>query len=154
MKTLSNLIREIFAARRSDRERPPVVENPRPKVKPIQKPQTNETKDHQDPGNPQLDNSLDREADGDAQEQQSTNSNPQSGTQLESQQEREQQEREQREQFEQELRNAFQQGVIAGRNTKIEETFFPTTDDEIPRLNGRSPRQGSLDDIFSLAREA
>lgn len=50
---------------------------------------------------------------------------------------------------------AYREGEKAGRNAKIEEEFFPTTDDGIPHFNGLNRPSGKKrDDIFSLAREA
>ena len=53
------------------------------------------------------------------------------------------------------IKEAFEKGRIAGRNEKIEESYFPTTDDGIPHFHGKpTQRNSSYGDIFSMAREA
>ncbi|MCH5237756.1 MAG: hypothetical protein J1E95_08160 [Muribaculaceae bacterium] len=48
---------------------------------------------------------------------------------------------------------AYREGEIAGRNSKIEEKYFPSADDGIPHFRGMKEKQSSTG-IFSLARNA
>lgn len=48
---------------------------------------------------------------------------------------------------------AYLKGEIAGRNSRIEEVYFPTKDDGVPHFRGYVSRKPSSD-IFSMAREA
>ena len=52
------------------------------------------------------------------------------------------------------IREAYEKGLIDGRNSKIEEVHFPTTDDGVPRFNGAAPSSLDYDSIFTLALEA
>lgn len=57
--------------------------------------------------------------------------------------------------FESAKESAYKEGEKAGRNAKIEEEYFPATDDGIPHFNGINRHSGKKrEDIFSLAREA
>lgn len=55
---------------------------------------------------------------------------------------------------EEEVEAAYQKGLIDGRNAAIEEKYFPTKDDGIPHFRGRVSRPQPFSDIFSMAREA
>ena len=49
---------------------------------------------------------------------------------------------------------AYKQGLIDGRNSVIEETYFPKGDDGIPHFRGNPSLADPMGDIFSMAREA
>ena len=55
--------------------------------------------------------------------------------------------------IEAEIRKAYEEGVIAGRNQKIEEIYFPKTDG-IPDFHSSIANDASAGSIFSMAREA
>lgn len=97
----------------------------------------NETENHEDPGFPGMDNPDVGQNSRDAEEQQR-------------EQDRQQQEREMRDA----LKKAFDDGVKAGRNSKIEELYFPKGEDGIPVFHGNASKLDCESDIFSLAREA
>ena len=48
---------------------------------------------------------------------------------------------------------AYQQGLIDGRNQRIEEIYFPKEDDGIPHFRGNASKARPAS-IFSMAREA
>ena len=52
------------------------------------------------------------------------------------------------------LKKAYEEGYIAGRNSSIEEKYFPKDDDGIPHFHGSPSQNISGSDIFSMAREA
>lgn len=52
------------------------------------------------------------------------------------------------------IKEAYEKGVIDGRNSKIEETFFPKGNDGIPHFHGAPSTLSPIGDIFSMAREA
>ena len=56
--------------------------------------------------------------------------------------------------LEQRLREAYARGVKDGRNMKIEEEYFPNSDDNIPHFHGNPSPASPFSDIFSMAREA
>lgn len=49
---------------------------------------------------------------------------------------------------------AYRQGIIEGRNQRIEEIHFPKSDDGIPHFHGSPAKGRRAGDIFSMAREA
>ncbi|MCH5234906.1 MAG: hypothetical protein J1E16_06400 [Muribaculaceae bacterium] len=49
---------------------------------------------------------------------------------------------------------AYQRGVIDGRNSRIEEMYFPKIEDGIPHFRGNPSKANPMGDIFSMAREA
>ena len=49
---------------------------------------------------------------------------------------------------------AYEQGLIDGRNSVIEETYFPKGDDGVPHFRGNPSLADPMGDIFSMAREA
>lgn len=49
---------------------------------------------------------------------------------------------------------AYQRGLRDGRNMVIEERYFPKTDDGVPHFRGNPTRVNATGDIFSMAREA
>lgn len=53
-----------------------------------------------------------------------------------------------------EVEEAYRKGYLEGRNSKIEETYFPKTQDGVPEFNGSPAKFSQLGDIFSIAREA
>ena len=53
-----------------------------------------------------------------------------------------------------ELAEAYRRGVIDGRNARIEEIHFPKAPESIPAFRGRPTPRLSSGDIFSMAREA
>lgn len=148
MKTLSAVIREIFAARRTDPCRPPVAKEtdaePENQNSLTQKTQNNETETDENRGNPVVDNSSSGENHGTDQEfkEPTDRGTGQRGVRPEDTSE-----------FQEAVKRAFEEGVKAGRNAKIEETYFPKQDDGIPHFRGTTPSAPS-NDIFSLAREA
>ena len=48
---------------------------------------------------------------------------------------------------------AYKEGELAGRNSRIEEKYFPQNDDGLPHFNGMKERTGEIG-IFNLARKA
>ena len=52
------------------------------------------------------------------------------------------------------VEEAYRRGLIDGRNSKIEELYFPNLDDGIPHFRGCPSNEIKSDDIFSVAREA
>ena len=51
-----------------------------------------------------------------------------------------------------ELAEAYERGLRDGRNSKIEETYFPTCDDGVPVFNGDISNPKSASDFFSIAK--
>lgn len=49
---------------------------------------------------------------------------------------------------------AYRRGLIDGRNSKIEEIYFPCREDGVPQFRGSNSREISVSDIFSVARNA
>ena len=49
---------------------------------------------------------------------------------------------------------AYSDGEKAGRNQKIIEEYFPTTDDGVPEFNGVDSLSRNKSDIFTVARDA
>lgn len=56
--------------------------------------------------------------------------------------------------IEEALKAAYKEGLIAGRNAVIRERYFPKNDDGIPRFRGAPSKTKNSSDIFSMAREA
>lgn len=133
MKTISKIIREIFA-----------TGNPIKTTK--QNSKAYETKTDESIGVSILDNPDAREDPGtDTRLTQSPKPGTDSGREPARDPEKE---------FQEALSKAFEEGVIAGRNAKIEETLSHCSDDGIPRFNGGGGKKAPTNDIFSLAREA
>lgn len=145
MKTLNELVREIFAARRNNHTK-------------LQNDKQDETDNHESGG---VDN-MDSEADpstldvdeevGQSQPAGEPGSGGDPGGELE--------EDEATpvvmtaEELEMRLEESYRKGLIDGRNEKIEETYFPLSDDGIPQFRGRPSRNLQAADFFSMAREA
>ena len=53
-----------------------------------------------------------------------------------------------------ELAEAYERGLRDVRNSKIEETYFPTCDDGVPVFNGDISNPKSPSDFFSIAKKA
>lgn len=58
------------------------------------------------------------------------------------------------EEYESALKESYEKGWKEGRNTGIEEKYFPKNNDGIPRFPGNAQPQNPADSIFSIAREA
>ena len=56
--------------------------------------------------------------------------------------------------FDKAREEAFREGELSGRNARIEETYFPKTDDGLPHFKGTARRSRPFGDIFDTAREA
>lgn len=50
--------------------------------------------------------------------------------------------------------SAYEEGELAGRNARIEEEYFPSADDGLPKFTGIKSSTTLRDDIFSIARDA
>lgn len=51
-------------------------------------------------------------------------------------------------------RRAYERGLIDGRNSRIEERYFPKEDDGIPEFHGSPSKEIKTGDIFRIARDA
>ena len=170
MKTISTIIREIFALRNNQ--------------KPLKFNQ-NETEIDENPGNPGVDYPNVGKTTGSAENSQESNRllsesgagsecEPLSGSELEQSSEPDTESRSEiniedltpnpvpnpnpkslsNPDFAKAIEEAYQRGVIDGRNAKIEEEYFPKTNDGIPQFHGSFSKENSFGDIFSMAREA
>ena len=52
------------------------------------------------------------------------------------------------------IREAYEKGLIDGRNSRIEEVYFPKENDGVPVFHGSNRKSTPSTDIFSMAREA
>lgn len=172
MKTISNLIREIFAAHRTDKDRSPVAEtslsttnlsstNQNPSPSPseetegeIKNPNAYETKSDETPRDPELDNPDAGEDPRDAQEPEEPGF-PQSDESRTDEQRADESRTDESNTGEERIKDqrTYEEGVVDGRNAVIEETYFPK-EDGVPHFRGNASRNPSCPDIFSLAREA
>lgn len=168
MKTISSLIREIFSLRNNPHKPKPTERAPEEmKSKTQQHESENQRHQKQDETetdeirrDPEMDSAVAREIAGNAESSQGADrgksGEPKPGSE-EIEMTRMQKETSPAESekslAEKEIEKAFQQGVIAGRNQKIEEKFFPQSDG-LPVFHGMPAKGASSIDIFSLAREA
>ena len=159
MKTITDLFRSLFSARRKEMENRAIQShsivtekaNENLNILSTLKKEKHETEDHEMAGVPGVDHTTDRklpsenQKDSDASEQAGKTGGESGGTAGDVKE------------GEKEA-NAkpltYEQGLIDGRNSKIEEIYFPREDDGIPRFRGFSPKQRQTPDIFSVAREA
>ena len=157
MKTLKSFLKDLLRSKESSAITPDEISNNRESTGDenqtnllTQKPNQDEAETDESVGNPELDNPDVREDPGTCEEL----GQPESGTGESGEQpERVDPEKETRD-FEREIEDAYQRGVIDGRNAVIEDKFFPSLDDGVPRFRGISSKENFAADIFSMAREA
>ena len=169
MKTLSDLIRDIFAVR-SDRRKPLLNQTKKPEISPVQnqpesapasvnkpisltpKTNSNETETAETPRHPRVDNPDAWQNPRNNEEIGSTIS----GGVIASQSPAEPAIGNKANEVSEDSTGLsdYERGRIDGRNERIEEIYFPKTDDGIPHFRGRPAKPSSGPDIFSMAREA
>lgn len=147
MKTISEIIREIFAVRG---EKPKIDEKSHEKS--VEKPDMENGKQATD------EEPIKSEDDTANQNQINQNLNNQNNEEYETENPEMDRNPDVADSDDQELvreiEAAYQRGVIDGRNSIIEERYFPVLDDGLPRFRGCQSKMDSLNDIFSMAREA
>lgn len=168
MKTVSQLIREIFATRDSLKKKEAEERNKEPENEPAGesqqsltlKDEKDETEIDENSGNPGMDTPADQEIDANAEGAQTgggegerriqpggDGGEPEEAKELQSGIEKEKMTAEA-------LEKAYQDGYLAGKNAKIEEKYFPKTDDGLPNFRGYNKPARPVSTIFSMAREA
>ncbi|MCH5227311.1 MAG: hypothetical protein J1F16_05785 [Muribaculaceae bacterium] len=180
MKTLSNLVREIFKT--GKRIKPPVDRNTdiipeeMPEMTPASENQPNnqppkqsqnETENLEVAGNPGLDTARNTEILQNALQSDQGNPEPgnekvcesgnpatgesESGNTIPGEESKELSGDLDREKA---IKEAYRQGELAARNARIEERYFPRKEDGIPAFRGKPSAMRPAADIFSMAREA
>ncbi|MCH5228543.1 MAG: hypothetical protein J1F12_00930 [Muribaculaceae bacterium] len=177
MKTLKSIIRELFSERNASNQRVenetiPAAENQQTVIN--HQNQDDETENHEMDGSDRLDTSIDQQDDRDAEkfqesvesgdgdgdgegERSGTDADTGTGTGENEEDTEREIEREitltELPEFKAALEKAYNEGVIAGRNQKIEELHFPKKEDNIPAFKGITEKPVQTN-IFSIAREA
>lgn len=177
MKTLTDIFRDMFSARRKAKEEDRNL-SPQPAGKPVsdnqpysltQKTIKNETENlevHQvldvdNSGNPKIAGKSKEKVGETSASRQSDNSeadNLAAAAQAESTgntvESVHQPEVVSEEPMEETVEEAYRRGLIDGRNEQIEELYFPKLNDGIPHFRGSPSKCRPVGDIFSMAREA